>query len=73
MKNKLKLLVLGCFATAAAAGSGPANASVFLLANTGMFAMLQSSTSQCMAYTYDRNGNRLSQGSVTYGCFNWTS
>ena len=64
--------------------AAPAHSSVALIANTGLFAMLQSSTSQCMAYTYDRNGNRLSQGSVayasnatwgsvTYGCFNWTS
>lgn len=63
----------------------PAGASDLVLANTAMIAAFAALGDQvCFAYTYDRNGNRLSTNNVTYsrggtwgssayGCFNWAS
>lgn len=80
-KIAARLLVFLCLSQIAIAA--PARASGFLLVNSSIMLFLQSATSQCFVYSYDRNGNRLARGNQTYvargfwgtstyGCFNWS-
>lgn len=81
LKSIARLFLVLCLSQTAFAA--PARASSFLLVNSSIMLFLQSATSQCFVYSYDRNGNRLARGnqayvargfwgSSTYGCFNWS-
>lgn len=93
MKSLHRCLTLGALALSAATGKAapPAKAnattaiSVATVSVVPVFAeLLLAAQNMCLDYSYDLNGNRLSQtvsaagtsqtwGSTTYPCFEWTA
>lgn len=78
-------LVVPIFCTSLLVPPAPAQASILALMNTQLVAAVQTISAQnaCIFFTHDRNGNRTSQSSMTfggpgntwgsavYGCFAW--
>ena len=81
--SRRKAVVYTCVCALQLMVAAPAHAAGLILLNSELLALFQTLSHQCLTFTYDLNGNRLTSGSQTYstapiwgssvyGCFSWT-